>query len=162
MCRYISKISKKSPILGKKYFSTGLKISKVFLHRWGHPPPNISVRYFEKITFYCIFTRGIWGGVTPPVEKYFEIFGLWRNTFLPKNEDFSKIFEILLHRSPQKSLFIAFLLTNFPKISKKVLKNFSRRLRRREKHTFGAFGAESVEKYPNFFGPTVEKSPPPL
>merc|ERR1712175_52012 len=38
VCRYILKISKKSPILGKKYFSTGPKISKVFLHRCPHPP----------------------------------------------------------------------------------------------------------------------------
>merc|ERR1711989_15101 len=82
--------------------------------------------------------------------------------FLPKIGDFFEIFEIYLHTTPQKSLFIAFLLTNFPKISKKVLKKFSRRLRRREKHTFGAFGAESVEKYLDFWGPSVEKPPPPF
>ena len=41
-----------------------------------------------------------------------------------------------------------------------MLKNFSRRLRRPEKHIFDAFGAENVEKYPNFFGPSVENSPP--
>ena len=40
VCRYISKISKKSSILGKKYFYTRRKISKVFLQRWGHPPPK--------------------------------------------------------------------------------------------------------------------------
>merc|ERR1712112_305738 len=96
---------------------------------------------------------GLWGNTL----KFSPV---WRNTFCPKSGIFFEIFEMYLHTTPQKSLFIAFLLTNFPKISKKVLKNFSRRLRRREKHTFGAFGAESVEKYPNFFGPTVEKSPP--
>ena len=42
VCRYISKISKKSSILGKKYFYTRTKISKVFLQRWGHPPPKKS------------------------------------------------------------------------------------------------------------------------
>ena len=41
-----------------------------------------------------------------------------------ENEDFSKIFEILLHRTPQKPLFIAFLLTNFPKIHKKSAQKF--------------------------------------
>ena len=42
----------------------------------------------------------------------------------PKNGHFFEIFEMHLPTTPQKSLFIAFLLTNFPKISKKVLKNF--------------------------------------
>ena len=41
------------------------------------------------------------------------------------------------------------LLTNFPKISKKSSKIFR-----------GAFGAENVEKYPNFFDPSVENPPP--
>ena len=58
-----------------------------------------------------------------PVEKY----------FLPKIGDFFEIFEMYLHTTPQKSLFIAFLLTNSTKISKKVLKNSSRRLRRRKR-----------------------------
>ena len=40
---------------------------------------------------------------------------------------FFEIFEIYLPTSPQKSLSIAFLLTNFEKISKKVLKNVLRR-----------------------------------
>ena len=65
------------------------------------------------------------------------------------NEHFSKNFEILLHRSPQKSLFIAFLLTNFPKISEKVLKNFSRRLLRRKRVEISQFFRPlSVEKKP--------------
>ena len=71
-----------------------------------------------------------WGRVRAPRYKYF------RNLrpsveilFFATNEDFSKIFEILQHRSPQKSLFIALLFTNFTKISKKVLKKFSRYLR---------------------------------
>ena len=88
--------------------------------------------------------------MTPPVEKYFEISALWRNTFLPKIGDFFEIFEIYLHTTPQKSLFIAFLLTNFPKISKKVLKNFSRRLRRRK-----------CGEIPQFFRPVCGKIPPP-
>ena len=46
VCRYISKISKKSLILGKKYFYTRTKISKVLLQRWGHPTPkNICAIY---------------------------------------------------------------------------------------------------------------------
>ena len=46
VCRYISKISKKSLISGKKYFYTRTKISKVLLQRWGHlPPKNISDKY---------------------------------------------------------------------------------------------------------------------
>ena len=44
-----------------------------------------------------------------------------------------------LHTTPQKSLFIAFLLTNFLKITKKVLKNFSRRLRRRKRVEISPF-----------------------
>ena len=75
-----------------------------------------------------------------PVEKY----------FLPKIGDFFEIFEMYLHTTPQKSLFIAFLLTNFPKISKKVLKNFSRRLRRRKR----------VEISPFFHPWSVDGTPP--
>merc|ERR1712055_883605 len=81
----------------------------------------------------CNSTREVLGGgVRAPVEKYFRNFALWRNTFCPKSRIFFEIFEMYLHTTPQKSLFIAFLLTNFPKISKKVLKKFSRRLRRRK------------------------------
>ena len=92
------------------------------------------------------------GGVRAPVEKYFRNFALWRNTFCPKSGIFFEIFEMYLHTTPQKSLFIAFLLTNFPKISKKVLKNFSRRLRRRK-----------CGEIPQFFRPDCGKiAPPPL
>ena len=38
LCRSISKIFEKSSFLAKKYFSTGPKISKVFLHRCRYPP----------------------------------------------------------------------------------------------------------------------------
>ena len=57
-----------------------------------------------------------------PVQKY----------FFAKNEDFSKIFETLLHRSPQNPLFI-FFIEKFPQNLQKELKKFSRRLRRRKR-----------------------------
>ena len=76
---------------------------------------------------------------------------------MPKIGDFFEIFEMYLHTTPQKSLFIAFLLTNFPKISKKVLKNFSRRLRRRKRVDEPQFfRPESV-----VVTPPLEGSPPP-
>ena len=70
--------------------------------------------------------------------------------FFAKNEDFSKIFEILLHRSPQKSLFIAFLLTNFPKISKISAQKF-----------FAAPSAPKMWRNTPIFSAQVWKIPPP-
>ena len=57
----------------------------------------------------------------------------------PKKWAFFEIFEILLPRPPQKPLFTAFLLTNFPKMTKKMLKNVSLRLRRRKIFLFSKF-----------------------
>merc|ERR1711873_254344 len=111
---------------------------------------HINTIKLENIGSRDVFRRRK-NSLTPPVEKYFRNFGPVEKYFFAKNEDFSKIFEILIHRSPQKSLFIAFLLTNFPNISKKVLKNFSRRLRRRKR----------VE-IPQFFDPQSVDGPPPL
>ena len=53
VCRYISKISKKSPILGKKYFYSIRKISKVFLKWWGHLPPKYLWNGYKKS--FCTF-----------------------------------------------------------------------------------------------------------
>ena len=50
VCRYISKISKKSSILEKKYFYTRTKIWKVLLQRWGHPPPKKYLWYVPQWT----------------------------------------------------------------------------------------------------------------
>ena len=65
------------------------------------------------------------------------------DAFSPKRVFYRNLRDVSTNNT-QKINFIAFSLTNFPKISKKVLKNFSRRLRRRKKHIFGAFGAENV------------------
>ena len=70
--------------------------------------------------------------------------------FLPKLRIFRKFSKYFYTDHPQKSLFIAFLLTNFTKISKKVLKNFSRRLRRRKR----------VEISPFFHPWSVDGTPP--
>ena len=95
--------------------------------------------------------------VTLAIEISYSICAYFEWTFLPKMRIFSKIFEILLHTTPQKSLFIAFLLTNFPKISKKVLKNFSRRLRRRKREEITQFFRS---EYGEITPPPFEGSPP--
>ena len=79
-----------------------------------------------------------------------------------KNQDFSKIFEIFLHKSPPKSTCYWFILRNFDTNYQKVLKKFLRRLRRRKKHVFGAFGAENVQKYLHFFNPDLQMGTPPF
>ena len=79
-----------------------------------------------------------WGGVGRCISK------------TSKKWAFVEIFEKLLPKPAKKSLFITFLLTNFPKISKKVLKNFSRRLRRRKR----------VEISPFFHPWSVDGTPP--
>ena len=92
------------------------------------------------------------GGGHPILVDVSQNFWKLVDVFFFKNGDFFEIFEMYLPTTPQKSLFIAFLLTNFPKISKKVLKNFSRRLRRRK-----------CGEIPQFFRPECGKfTPPPL
>ena len=85
-------------------------------------------------------------------------------SIFPKNGDFFEILEMYLPTPPQKSLFIAFLLTYFPKISKKVLKNFSWRLRRRENPPFSIFrppGTDLTGTAPQYLGQSTEPHPPP-
>ena len=87
----------------------------------------------------------------------FEIFVLCRNNFLPKMRIFSKIFDIPLHRSPQNLILIAFLFRNFPKIYKKVLKNFSRRLRRQKRVEISQF-IQFFSKIPFIINRIFEKN----
>ena len=101
-------------------------------------------RYFytitPKITFYCIFINKFHKNFEKSAKK-FSLRLRYRKPveilFFQKR-GFFEIFETYLHTTPPKSLFIAFLLINFPKISKKVLKNFWRRLRRQKRVFFVA------------------------
>ena len=93
-----------------------------------------------------VYIPGVFGGGVGTLVDVSQSFCKLVDVFFPKNGDFFEIFEMNLPTTPQKSLFIAFLLTNFPKISKKVLKNFqvskevlknfSRCLRHRENPLF--------------------------
>ena len=99
--------------------------------------------------------RVIFGG-HPTLVDVSQNFWPLVDVFFVQKWVFLEIIEIYLPISPEKSLFIAFLLTNFPKISKKVLKNFSRRLRRRKCVEISPFfDPRSVD------GPPLEGSPPP-
>ena len=65
----------------------------------------------------------IGGGVLGSLVDVSQNFWKLVDVFFPKTGIFFEIFEMYLPTS-QKSLYIAFLFTNFPNISKKVLKNF--------------------------------------
>ena len=108
------------------------------------------VEIFLNLTNFLTQYQGYWREGRSPhlgrcISKFLEV----GRCIFPQNGYFFEIFEMYLPTTPQKSLFIAFLLTNFPKISKKVLKNFQiskkvhkiffRRLRCRENPPFSNF-----------------------
>ena len=87
------------------------------------------------------------------------------DVFFPKNKDFFEIFEMYLPTTSQKSLIIAFLLTNLPKISRKRSKIC--KFRKNCLKIFrGAFGAAKTPLFPIFCpsplvdGPPLRSNPP--
>ena len=97
-----------------------------------------------------IIIRDIWG-VTPPVRKYFRNFRPCGEILFAQNRGFFRNFrDVSTHNTP-KITFYCIFINKFPKNFNKNAKNFR-----------GAFGAASVEKYPNVFGPSVESSFPPF
>ena len=79
------------------------------------------------------FYLGYLGGCLGTYVDVFQKFWPFVEVLFSQNGYFFEIFEIFLPRPPQKSLFIAFSSTLFPKITKKVFKIFC-----------GAFGATKV------------------
>ena len=84
------------------------------------------------------------------------IFVLCRNTFLPKMKIFRNFRDTSTQITP-KSTFFAVLLRKFPKIYKKVLKNFSRRLRRQKRVEISQF-IQFFSKIPFIINRIFEKN----
>ena len=95
---------------------------------FGHPPP---IRALIEIGPLILANRnagnlfqGYLGGVVGTLVDVSQNFWNLVDVFFPKNGDFSK-FSRCITKNTQKSIFSAFLLTNFPKFSKKSAQKFS-------------------------------------
>ena len=78
----------------------------------------------------------------------FRNFARVQKYFFAKIEDFSKIFEILLHNHP-KNHFYCIFINKFHKNFKKVRKNFSRHLRQRKRVEISPFFTPGLKMEPH-------------
>ena len=114
--------------LGPNFFSDFIPKSIIFAKICRKNELFSKLRNFSKngvfvagIHYFVPYIPERFQGVRAPVQKYFRNFRPVQKYFFAIIENFSKIFTIFLHRSPQKPLFIVFYQEIY---QKKILRIF--------------------------------------